>query len=438
MSDFDPSDPLSIERYSQRLIGKTLRHFVTADASAIYGGKGKLGQLVEKLYFGYKPNSVAGPDFPLAGLELKTAPLKITNGKLVSKERIVLNKINYADEVTQTFETSSFWKKNRLLLLLFYLHDSEKLAWDLLFKICRLWKYPKEDLKIIREDWEKIVGKIRDGKAHEISEGDTFYLGACTKGRTSAKSFTSQPYSEEKARSRAYSLKSRYLNFIIDDSLIQKSESILKGPLVTSVKTFEELVIEHFTPYYRQTESQIYRTLRIQPSDSKHKYYLLAKAILGVSGDRIREFEKAGVVLKSIRLRPTGKPKESMSFKQIKFDDIIQETWEKSYWYKTLTKRYFFVIFQYDDRGVLRLRKVKFWTMPARDLEIAREFWETTRSQIAAGDHDHFIKESDDCICHVRPKARDSSDKVLAPSGRLEKKMAYWLNSSYIQGIVGE
>ena len=31
-------------------------------------------------------------------------------------------------------------------------------------------------------DGECIVAKIRNGQAHLLSEGDTFYLGACTKG----------------------------------------------------------------------------------------------------------------------------------------------------------------------------------------------------------------------------------------------------------------
>jgi DNA mismatch repair protein MutH len=168
----------------------------------------------------------------------------------------------------------------------------------------------------------------------------------------------------------------------------------------------------------------------------KHRYYLIAKAILGVSKDRIREFEKAGIELKTIRLRNSGVPKESMSFKQIRFDAIVTETWETSYWYETLTSRYFFVVFQFDDRGVLRLRRVLFWTMPVEDLDTARQFWNVTKAQIAAGDHNHFIKESDGLICHVRPKARDSSDRVLAPSGQFEKKMAYWLNSTYIKEII--
>src|SRR5436190_16130640 len=174
---YDPTDKHSIEAYAKRLELKSLRMVANSVKKPTYLGKGKLGQLVEDLYFQYKPNSESKPDFPDAGVELKTSPLKSIrrNGKprLVSKERLVLNIINYAKEASTSFETSSFWRKNRTLLILFYLHQEGAIDIDLVFKICRLWDYPVEDLKIIRDDWEKILSKIRAGKAHELSEGDT-------------------------------------------------------------------------------------------------------------------------------------------------------------------------------------------------------------------------------------------------------------------------
>ena len=45
-----------------------------------------------------------------------------------------------------------------------------------------LWKLPEKDLLIIRQDYETIIKKIKRGEAHLLSEGDTMYLGACTKG----------------------------------------------------------------------------------------------------------------------------------------------------------------------------------------------------------------------------------------------------------------
>src|SRR5690606_30893408 len=136
-------------------------------------GKGGFGNMVEELYFKYKPNSEAQPDFPEAGIELKTTPLKKISKGLVSKERLVFNIINYMQEHREVFRSSSFWKKNSELLLMFYLHDREKVPLDYIFKIIRLWRFPERDLKIIIDDWNTIVNKIRAGKAHELSEGDT-------------------------------------------------------------------------------------------------------------------------------------------------------------------------------------------------------------------------------------------------------------------------
>ena len=41
-----------------------------------YKGKGNFGQILEKFYFGYEPNSESEPDFKEAGIELKSSPLK--------------------------------------------------------------------------------------------------------------------------------------------------------------------------------------------------------------------------------------------------------------------------------------------------------------------------------------------------------------------------
>ena len=54
---------------------------------------------------------------------------------------------------------------------------------------------PEKDLLIIRQDFDTIVNKIKKGKAHELSEGDTDYLAACRKGQKGEKE-RKQPFSE--------------------------------------------------------------------------------------------------------------------------------------------------------------------------------------------------------------------------------------------------
>jgi DNA mismatch repair protein MutH len=198
------------------LKGETLRQI--CDPNILehnYTGKGNFGQILEKFYFGYDPNSKSEADFFEIGMELKTSPLKqLKNNEYRSKERLVLNIINYIEVVNQQFEESDFWKKNANILLIFYLHQAGYDILDYLIKLVDEWNFPNTDLEIIKKDWELIKQKIADGKAHELSEGDTFYLGACTKG-TNANSTRKQPFSDIPAKQRAYSLKQGYVNHII-------------------------------------------------------------------------------------------------------------------------------------------------------------------------------------------------------------------------------
>jgi DNA mismatch repair protein MutH len=402
-------------------------------------------------------------------MELKTSPLKEIKRGFVSKERLVFNSIDYNNICQESFKNSSFWKKNQLILLMFYLHEQSKLDFYYIFKIIRIWQFPSTDLKIIKDDWELIVNKIKDGKAHELSEGDTIYLGACTKG-ANKNSVVSQPYSKEKAMKRAFSLKSKYLNFIIEKSL-KKEEIIIDyneydrilnenntleepraeyrkinlkdlEPIVKSLneykpgETFEELVIKKFNPFIGLTENQISQKLNFKISKAKNKLNLLSKAILGVSNKKIEEFEKADIQMKTIKLEYSGSLKESMSFAQIQYKEIIHEEWEDSYWFNSLTKRFFFVIFQKNEIGELVFKKAMFWTMPNKDLEVAKLFWEDTKTKIIKNDFNHFIKIADNKICHVRPKGKNSLDLMETIIGSKEKKKCYWLNSSYIKQII--
>src|SRR5690554_3299428 len=213
---YNPSDKNSVIEYAKRLQGKSLRKVCNPTVlEHSYSGKGNFGQLLEKFYFGYDPNSTAEADFAEIGMELKSSPLKqLKNKEYRSKERLVLNIINYLNVVNQDFENSDFIKKNASILLIFYLHQAGYDVLDFIIKLVDEWNFPSTDLEIIKKDWETIKQKIVDGKAHELSEGDTYYLGACTKG-ANASSVRKQPFSDIPAKQRAYSFKQGYVNHII-------------------------------------------------------------------------------------------------------------------------------------------------------------------------------------------------------------------------------
>lgn len=153
---YNPKDKKSVIDYAKLLKGRTLRQ--ACDPLVLkhkYTGKGNFGQILEKFYFGYDPNSRLEADFFEIGMELKSSPLKqLKNNEYRSKERLVLNIINYIEVVNQQFEDSDFWKKNANILLIFYLHQAGYDILDYLIKLVDEWNFPSTDLEIIKKDWE--------------------------------------------------------------------------------------------------------------------------------------------------------------------------------------------------------------------------------------------------------------------------------------------
>lgn len=327
--NYDPSNKNSIIEYAKKLKGKSLRQVCNPTIlEHSYNGKGNFGQVLEKFYFGYEPNSIAEADFAQIGMELKSSPLKqLKNNEYRSKERLVLNIINYLNVVNQKFENSDFIKKNSSILLIFYLHKTGFDILDYLIKLVDEWSFPSTDLEIIKKDWETITKKIADGKAHELSEGDTFYLGACTKG-ANASSVRKQPFSEIPAKQRAYSFKQGYVNHIIASIANEPTE--IYGKLITSAsvaktQTIEEIVISKFKPYYGKTEDEILKILAIEINTKAKSFYAsLTKAILGISLNKeIEEFEKAEILVKTVRLKENNLPKEDISFPTFKYEELV-------------------------------------------------------------------------------------------------------------------
>ena len=451
---YNPKDKKSVLDYAKQLKGKTLREVCNSDIlKHKYSGKGNFGQVLEKFYFGYEPNSKAEADFFEAGMELKSTPLKrLKNGEYRSKERLVLNIINYLQVVNQQFETSDFWKKNGTLLLIFYLHQANYDLLDYVIKLVDAWKYPTTDLEIIKKDWRLIKQKIEDGKAHELSEGDTFYLGACTKG-ANASSTRNQPFSNVPAKQRAYSLKQGYVNHII--ASISTGAIGIYGKLIPSVavakrQTIEEIVISKFKPYYNKTVKQILKKTGVKINTTAKSFYAnLTKAILGIELDKeIEEFEKAEIIVKTVRLKENNLPKEDISFSNFKYQEIINEEWDESNFKDILEHKFLFVFFQFENAELV-LRKVKFWNMPYADILEAEKVWEQTKSIVQKGKivrevkngirYTNFPNKTFNPVSHVRPHATNAADTYPLPTkdkltkANEYKKHCFWLNNTYVR-----
>jgi DNA mismatch repair endonuclease MutH len=443
MSNRKFNDKNELLEYARRAIGQPIGNFDMSNR--LLTGKGAVGMVMEEGYFGYRPNSNSKPDFEELGVELKVTPFVRTRKAIRSKERLVCNIIDYMTEYLETFETSSFSKKCNIILLMLYeyIENISKSNYEIDEAV--LFSFPEEDLVIIRDDWYKIISKIRDGKAHEISESDTLYLGACTKGANS-KSLRQQPFSDIMAMQRAYSLKTSYMTYILREYIYgeRTSESIIKYPGLLRDLSFEEWIVSQIIPFYGRNIDSLVNEFNIQSTPKNLNEIILSK-ILGLNGriSKSSEFLKANIVPKTIKVKSNGQIVESMSFPNFKFTDIINQEWEESQLYEYLSQtKFLFVVFKEVPGVGLVLSKVQFWNIPQEDLEEVKKVWERTKHIIKCGveitivngrNTNNLPKKFESDVAHVRPHARKASDTYLLPDGRELTKQCFWLNNSYIE-----
>ena len=460
---YDKASKWSILEYSKQLLGRTLEEAISPVQIEELKGKGRLGQLVEKYFFGYELNSNQEADFSEAGLELKCTPLKELSSKaLAIKERLVLTMIDYSEDHKKPFEESHVYMKCMFMLILFYLHEAGVPVQQLKFIYSVLWQIPEKDLLIMKQDYEKIISKIKAGKAHELSEGDTTYLGACRKGQKGDSDvfyiLPNGSRSEIPAPKRAFSLKTQYMRTILEfaqntggqgthntSNLESDDTPHLMTEEELQKRSFEDILLDRFRPYYGKSYKEILNLLDCRQTKAKSKYFLIANEILtehqtrGWDVTKSEEFLKSGIVIKTIRLTATGRSAEAMSFENINYFDILQEEdWYSSRLYDIFTGRFLFIVFQENKEKEVFLRNAFFWTMPANDLKIAEGYWENIKKNVEENhiSPEYFYKASHHKKFHVRPKAQNAADVTANPHGGTVKKYCYWFNQDYIREIV--
>lgn len=462
--DYDPKSPSSIESYAKQLIGKTFADVCKEDtvnavvtindgyeeAHSDRKRKGGLGDLIEERFFHYECNSDSRPDFPDAGVELKVTPFKENkDGSLSAKERLIITMIDYFKVVDESFESSHLWNKAKLILLIYYLYqEAIQDRLDYKIKYAQLFTPPAADLMIIKQDYEKIVSKIKAGKAHELSESDTLYLGAATKSSDSSVR-RAQPFSDESAKPRAFSFKTSYMTYVLNNYIVpgkKTYESIIKNDIDGD---FEEYIKNKIDAYRGYTVSALCKLFDIDyEKPPKNLGAIIAYKILGISGNNAEEFVKANIVTKTIRIENNDRIKESMSFPTFKFNELIHEKWEDSTFGNYLREtRFFFVVYKYNEKKELVLQGSQFWNMPNKDLDEVKKVWQRTVDVITQGikieekngkRYNNFPGSSENRVCHVRPHGLNAKDTYPLPDGKEYTKHCFWLNNTYIYDQIDE
>lgn len=477
---YNENDINSIVNYASLLVGKTfydvineaypdretIRQMIEYYSRSSY--KGGLGTLLEEVYFGYKANNEQMPDFKRVGVELKSSPYEIkTDGTLRAGERLSVTMVPHDRPIEIDFYNSDVWHKIEKLLLIYYLRE-KGLPSKLDFRIdySYLFSPPDADLKVIIDDFNTIVKKVISGKAHEISESDTLYLGACTKGATAAKSTKAQYYGEHiPARARNFCLKQSYMSYVLNRYIVpnvQTCETIMKDYTYREGETFEDYVMSLLNRYVGKSDYELCKLFGREYNNNKAQWVSLVYRMLGIKSNKAEEFLKANVVVKAIRIEKDGTLKENMSFPTFKYKEIVREKWEDStihnYFEET---RFLFVVFKSNGTNYV-LKGCQFWNMPYLDLETeVRDGWKKVVDTIKAGVEftiktqssgkkiveNNLLKKSEHRIIHVRPHAQKSyyklsdgtivgngkqSDANELPDGRWMPNYCFWINKNYI------
>ncbi|MBS5923329.1 MAG: restriction endonuclease [Clostridium perfringens] len=480
---YDETNPISIENYAQKLIGKTfndvLNDYTKYESELLISEekeeyaenhenkkrKGGLGDLIEECYFHYKCNNDSRPDFPDAGVELKVTPYKINKNKTLSaKERLIITMIDYFKVVEENFEDSHLWNKSQLILLIYYLYSKDiENRLDYKINYAKLFTPPKEDLEIIKNDFKIIVDKIKAGKAHELSEGDTMYLGAATKSDSSSDR-RGQPFSDIPAKPRAFSFKTSYMTYILNNFIVPNKttyEPIIKDASELKFNTFEEIIINKINSYAGKTDEELCKIFDREYNDNKAQWIDLAYRMLGIKSNKAEEFEKANITVKALRIESKDKIIESSPLPTFKFKKLVEETWEESKLFNYLDQQKFLFVIYKKDGDKYVLKGAQLWNIPYDDLNTTvREGWENIRHVIIDGVKftpktnkngkiiysNNLPNKESNRVIHIRPHAQKSAykfedgteignvsrDANELPDGRYMTNQSFWLNNTYV------
>ncbi|WP_062325085.1 Sau3AI family type II restriction endonuclease [Holzapfeliella floricola] len=334
-------------------------------------------------------------------------------------------------------------------------------------------------MKLSKKDWHIIQEYVKAGKAHELSESLTDYLSACTKG-ANRKSVRSQPFSDIKAKQRAFSFKSGFMTNLLRQYVFNdnSNESIIKNASEVKNKSLEELIKDKFAPYVGKSQKELQEIFEIN-STSKSIRNMIVRAILGLNKnsklDKIAEFEKASIVPKTILVDEKNNPTEHMSFPEFNFQELVTQNWtdkngnpEADLHNYLIESKFLFVVFKKIDKSTIILKGIEFYNVPQYDLDTTiKKAWLDTKCKLQEGVqlelrgqrvHNNLIKATDKSIIHVRPHSGLSSYQnneyanklptlakwIKTPednqkyTGNYMTTQSFWFNKSYIKQIISD
>lgn len=404
--------------FTKNIIGKKFKDIDKQNLLATSKkDKGILGKVVETGFYGYELNSNPEADFSELGIELKVSGFKTNKNNTVSaKERLVLSMIEYSKIIEEEFEFSKLLFKNKKLLIIWYEYDYKNKDNYGEFEIKYYQLYDMSiDEEVFKNDFSIIKQKVLNGEAHLLSEGDTSYLGACTKGAKGSDT-KAQPKSNIPAKPRAYSLKNGYITGVL--------RSIdFSSQITAKYKTAQEYVYDRLKPYIGMTQKDIWEKIsgnKFEDYDTipKNLNKMISDRIIGKDKElgKIDDvFNKITYEIKNIPVNKDNHLLERLSFKNLNLD-AFEEEWENSEW-KDYFEEISFIAVTYEGstkskNGERVLKDVKNISFTQEDIELFGKSYNMVRNAIKTRDISKlpYPKSYENQILEIAPKGVKGDD----------------------------
>lgn len=446
--------------HAKKLEGKQLKDIAEATELNRWlskkKNKGAIGNAIQACYFNIPANSIREADFNFHDLELKVTPIKQNKNKsLTSKERLSLTMIDYMNDYKFDFYNSAIWHKSEQMLLVFYLYEEGVDPKE--FKILKVEKFtiPSEDLPQIQKDYDDIMYKIETGEAHLLSESQTTYLAASTKGAGGDKDWRQQPKSDVLAKQRAFSFKPKYIAAYFNSIYNSSSSYSLQ---LNQGQTLNDFINEQLQQFTDLNTEKIEKKLTYFPEkklkDNKGYLPSLTSKMFGIEGtvlDDIEQFQKGNIKFKTIRLRQKKSDNQDMSFPNIDFHEVRDVEFEDSSWYEWFGEtKYLFVIYEDTAEGTI-FRQHLLWHAPPEILAELEKLYNHVKWQLLNNLVEIDIKSNVNGqeiwynnlpgknfvnFFQIRPKGNKGSEFTTLPDGRKFKKQCLFLNKEYIHSLL--
>lgn len=390
---------------------KNITGYIREDGTEKKGDKGRIGFLVQEVYFGIPRDNRRESDITTSKVELKVSPLERIKKGLSVKERLVLTMINRNEELPTLFSKSHVFNKCNLIMLIYYIDETKNNINPFSFPFYKSYYFqiPEEDLPQIEKDYEYIRDCVNQGRYEDLHEHNTKYLSPCSKNGN-----------------RSFSYKVSYMNQIFRDyiskdillydpykdkryGVVKKEfESLMSSQDYKENRTLEDVIYEKTKDYIGMTMTQIRRITMTDDSFSKwvekKSNKIMDKSdlsrttflMLGIKGENSDELVKSNIYVKTLCVNEDKTMNEDISFPGFEFMTLVQEDWESSQCYSDMVDREFFwSVFQRNKNGDLIFRGVKFWSIPDSDEKTIRQGWEDIKEIVKQGVRFEFDVDGD-------------------------------------------